>query len=91
MLVPCQTYRHHFKACPLIPAAIRAQIESAKFVPGKKLKWQSKQNSKDYWSNSAREVGLVDNEQRGKGGIFFEKAEAVVEDGVEEEEEMKEE
>ena len=64
MLIYYITCSHHYKSCTRMPANVRAAIEQAKTQPGRKR--QSKSNSKDYWSQSAREAGLVDDQ-----GIFF--------------------
>ena len=73
------TNSHHYKSCTRLPAQVRAQIEQAKTQPGRKR--QSKSNSKDYWSQSAREAGLVDD-----NGIFFADSDEVQEEvGVEQE------
>lgn len=72
---------HHYKSCTHLPGPVRAQIDQAKSQPGRKR--QSKSNSKDYWSQSAREAGLVDDQ-----GIFF--AADADADGTDETEEQQE-
>ena len=64
-----QTNRHHYPACPSIPAAVRREVERVRH--GKKSQ-KSKGSAGNYWIESCtNHLHMVDGHD-GRSGIFFE-------------------